>query len=196
MYEHLRGKLAAKSPSEAAVECGGVGYRVLIPLSTFEKLPEPGADCRLLVHLHVAEGVLALYGFATPEERAVFQRVISISGIGPKLALSVLSGMRVGELARAVAEKDVSAVRRIKGVGEKTASRMLLELAGVLDDILLAEADRAPARSRHAGDAVRALVNLGYQRKPAEGMVDRAVAELGESAPVEELIRAALGTSG
>jgi Holliday junction DNA helicase RuvA len=192
MYEHLRGRLVAKSPSSAAIECAGVAYLLRIPLSTFERLPAVGAECTLLAHLHVGQDAWALYGFTTAEERSAFEKMLGITGIGPKLALTVLSGMRPAELARAVADGDAATLRRIKGIGEKTASRILLELKGVLDELLAAPGRAAGVPPPSAADAVSALVNLGYQRRPAEEAVLRAAAELGPDAPAGDLIRAVL----
>ena len=194
MYEHLTGRLAAKSPAEAVVECAGVGYRLRIPLSTFEALPAAGVECRIFTHLHVREDTMALYGFATPEERTAFRRMLGVSGIGPNLALTVLSGMPVGRLARAVADGDAAELTRVKGIGDKTAKRVVLELKGVLDDLAVAE----PARALNpkAADAVSALVNLGYPEQTAEKMVDKAMVDRGDEAPVEEIIRAALAKAG
>jgi len=194
MYEHFAGRLIAKNPSEAVVDCAGVGYRLKIPLSTYEALPGAGRECKVLAYLYVREGVMLLYGFATVEERAAFAKMLAVSGIGPNLALTVLSGMPVAELARVVADGDAGALKRVKGIGDKTAKRVLLELKGVLDDLALA----APARniSPRAADAVSALVSLGYPRRSAEEMVDKALIDRGETAPVEEIIRAALAKGG
>ena len=152
MYEHLAGRLASKSPSEAVVECAGVGYLLKIPLSTYEALPAAGGACRVLAHLYVREDTQALFGFATRQEREVFRKLLGISGIGPTVALTVLSGMPVAELARAVADGNSGALKRIKGIGEKTAKRMVLELKGVRDDLVvpvaspLAGGPRRPTR--------------------------------------------------
>jgi len=194
MYEHLTGRLVAKNPSEAVVECAGVGFRLKIPLSTYEILPVAGRECRILTHLYVREDVMSLYGFATAEERAAFRKMLGVSGIGPNLALTVLSGMPVAELARVVSDGDAGALRNVKGIGDKTAKRVLLELKGVLDDLVVA----APSSrmSPKAADAVSALVNLGYQRRSAEEMVEKVLVDHGEDAPVEEIIRAALAKVG
>ena len=147
MYEYLRGSLASKSPSEAVVDCGGVGYLLKIPLSTYEALPAVGGQCRVLAYLHVREGIMALYGFATAEERTAFLKMLGISGVGPTAALSLLSGMPVAQLARAVADGDAGALKRVKGIGDKTAKRILLELKGVLDGFL----EGAPAAKLASG---------------------------------------------
>jgi Holliday junction DNA helicase RuvA len=171
----LTGTLAEKKPNRLTVDVGGVGYDVLVPLSTFYGIGEPGALVTLRIHTHVREEVIALYGFASALEQDLFERLISTSGIGPKLALAVLSGIDPGELVRAIRTQDVARLTRIPGVGKKTAERIGLELkdrlplagpsaAGQLDDI-------APGEDLR-GDLVSALTNLGYNRQVAEQSID------------------------
>jgi Holliday junction DNA helicase RuvA len=171
----LKGTLVEKSPSRLIVDVGGVGYDVLVPLSTFYGLGDPGSGVALRIHTHVREDVIALYGFASPLEQDLFERLISISGIGPKLALAVLSGIDPAELVRAIRTQDVARLTRIPGVGKKTAERIGLELK---DRMPLAASPAGVETGGEApGDALRddllsALANLGYQRASAEKAVD------------------------
>ena len=178
MIAVLRGSIAEKTPSRVIVDVAGVGYDVLVPLSTFYVLGEPGAAVTLRIHTHVREDIIALYGFMTRLEQDLFERLISINGVGPKLALAVLSGIEPAELIRAIRTQDVARLTRIPGIGKKTAERIGLELK----DRLPAEmqiAEPAPAAST-AGDQLRddllsALVNLGYQRPVAEKAVEKVL---------------------
>jgi Holliday junction DNA helicase RuvA len=174
----LKGTLAEKKPNRLTVDVGGVGYDVLVPLSTFYGIGEPGALVSLRIHTHVREDVIALYGFASVLEQDLFERLISISGIGPKLALAVLSGIDPGELVRAIRTQDVARLTRIPGVGKKTAERIGLELkdrlplappsaAGQIDDL-------APGDDLRS-DLLSALTNLGYNRQVAEKVIDGAL---------------------
>jgi Holliday junction DNA helicase RuvA len=172
---HLRGRILEKQPHRVVVDAGGVGYDVFVPLSTFYRLGETGSETALRIHTHVREDVLALYGFATRLEQDLFERLLSISGIGPKLALAVLSGVEPGELMRAIQSADVARLTSIPGVGKKTAERILLELKDRLPRATAVEetGDRVPASLRD--DVLSALVNLGYHRPLAERAVDAAV---------------------
>jgi Holliday junction DNA helicase RuvA len=178
MIAVLRGSIAEKSPSRVVVDVGGVGYDVLVPLSTFYVLGEPGAAVTLRVHTHVREDLIALYGFITRLEQDLFERLIAINGVGPKLALAVLSGIEPAELIRAVRTQDVARLTRIPGVGKKTAERIGLELKDRLP-ASLQTAGPAPAASTPADqlrdDLLSALVNLGYQRPVAEKAVEQAL---------------------
>ena len=174
MIARLSGTVLEKHPNRVVVDVGGVGYDVQVPLSTFYGLGEPGTGVTLRVHTHVREEVIALYGFASPLEQELFERLISISGIGPKLALSVLSGIDPGELVRAIRTQDVARLTRIPGVGKKTAERIGLELK---DRMPQAAAHGAQPESMEPGSGLRddllsALANLGYQRAAAEKAVD------------------------
>jgi holliday junction DNA helicase RuvA len=169
----VAGRLLEKHPSRAIVDVGGVGYDVQIPLSTFYNLGEPGTDVALRVHTHVREDALALFGFATPLELQLFERLIGISGVGPKLALAVLSGIEPPDLVRAVRAQDVARLTKIPGIGRKTAERISLELRDKLPASLAAVEAASPAA---AGDALRddlisALLNLGYQAPAAQKAV-------------------------
>jgi holliday junction DNA helicase RuvA len=174
----LAGTLVEKHPSRLIVDVGGVGYDVLVPLSTFYGLGDPGSGVALRIHTHVREDVIALYGFASPLEQDLFERLISISGIGPKLALAVLSGIDPAELVRAIRLQDVARLTRIPGVGKKTAERIGLELKDRLPHV--AAAAGAAPEITSPEDALRedllsALANLGYQRASAEKAVDAAL---------------------
>jgi Holliday junction DNA helicase RuvA len=180
----LSGKLGAKNPPQILVEVSGVGYEVDVPMSTFYALPSTGGSVTLFTHLVVREDAHTLYGFASAEERSVFRQLIRVSGIGPRTALAVLSGMSVSDLAQAIALQDAGRLIRIPGIGRKTAERLLLELKGKL-----AEAVGEPTTERGA-DVVNALVALGYSDK--EALV--AVKGLAPDMPLAEAIRAALKT--
>ena len=178
MIAWLNGVLLEKSPSRVVVDVAGVGYNVQVPLSTFYVLGESGAGVRLRIHTHVREDVIALYGFATPLEQELFERLIAISGVGPKLALAVLSGIEPAELIRAVRLQDVARLTAIPGIGKKTAERIGLELKDRLPTALQA-AGQAPidaaAGDHLRDDLVSALLNLGYQRTAAEKAIDKVL---------------------
>ncbi len=178
MIAHLRGRIFTKHPSRVVVDVNGVGYDVFVPLSTYYGLGEVGAEVSLRIHTHVREDALLLYGFATTLEQDLFERLISVSGIGPKLSLSVLSGIEPNELVRAVELKDVTRLTAIPGVGKKTAERIVLELTGRLPLARTGAAAADGAASGPAGvrdDVLSALVNLGYHRPLAEQAVAAAV---------------------
>jgi Holliday junction DNA helicase RuvA len=181
---HLSGKLAAKNPPHVLVEVGGVGYELDVPMSTFYALPATGGAVSLFTHLVVREDAHNLYGFASAEERSVFRQLIRVSGIGPRTALAVLSGMSVADLAQAVALQDSGRLVKIPGIGKKTAERLLLELKGKL-----AESVGEPSTTGGA-DVVTALVALGYSEKEAL----LAVKGLAPDMPLADAIRAALKT--
>jgi holliday junction DNA helicase RuvA len=178
----IAGTLLEKHPSRVIVDVGGVGYDVQIPLSTFYNLGEPGADVSLRVHTHVREDALALFGFASVLELQLFERLIGVSGVGPKLALAVLSGIEPPDLVRAVRSQDVARLTKIPGIGRKTAERIGLELR---DKLPAAMADATPASDGGADvlrdDLISALLNLGYQRAAADKAVGAAL-EAGEKA--------------
>ncbi len=179
MIAHLQGRLLEKHPNRLIVDVQGVGYEVHVPLSTFYGLGEPGAGISLRVHTHVREDALALYGFATTLELQIFERLIAVSGIGPKLALAVLSGIEPADLVAAVRDGDVARLTAIPGIGKKTAERIGLELKDRLPALLPADEAAASASSQAAqslrGDLLSALVNLGYHRPFAERAVDAAL---------------------
>ena len=193
MIAQLRGVLVEKHPGQAIVEAGGVGYDVTVPISTFSHLPEAGAEVRLRIHTHVREDALALYGFLTQDEKALFEKLISVSGIGPKLAVTVLSGLPAADLMLAIRRGEMERLVRIPGVGKKTAERMVLELRDKLPAPAGEEAaaPAAAALSAVDQDVLSALLNLGCARPAAEAAVRKAKAA-GAPADFEPLFRRAL----
>ena len=192
MIALLRGVLLEKHPNQVIVETGGVGYDVTIPVSTFTHLPNPGAEVRLRIHTHVREDALALYGFLTEDEKGLFEKLIVVSGIGPTLAVKILSGMTAPELVHGIRRGDVERLVRIPGVGKKTAERMVLELRDKLPPVMSEEPEvAAAALSAIDQDVLSALLNLGCARPQAEGAVRRAKAA-GGPAEFEPLFRRAL----
>jgi Holliday junction DNA helicase RuvA len=192
MIALLRGVLVEKHPNQAVVDIAGVGYDVTIPVSTYTALPEPGTEVRLRIYTHVREDVLALYGFVSQDEKALFEKLIGVSGIGPTLAVKVLSGMTAIDLIHAIRKGEVERLVRIPGVGRKTAERMVLELR----DKLAAPAGEEPAPPAAAltavdQDVLSALLNLGCARPQAEAAVRKAKAA-GAPADFEPLFRRAL----
>jgi Holliday junction DNA helicase RuvA len=198
MISFLRGTVVEVLPMRLIIEAGGVGYDVHIPLSTYDKLPAPGAQAKVLTHLQVREDAHVLYGFATPEERDLFLLLVNnVSGIGPKLALAVLNGASPLQFRGLVVAGDIAALSRIKGVGKKTAERIVVELrdkVGVSAAWEAASAANAlPPEEQHVNDAVLALISLGYKQAEAHKTV-RAIREKQPKATVEELVKEALKT--
>jgi len=174
MIAHLRGKLLTKRPNQAIVETGGVGYDVAISVPTFSDLPNVGSEIALHIHTHVREDLIALYGFLRSAEKQLFEKLITVSGIGPKLAITILSGMPADEMVGAIRSNDIARLTRIPGIGKKTAERMVLELRDKLPSEGISAAAPVPTISPVEEDVLSALVNLGYQRAAAE----RALASL------------------
>ena len=195
MIAFLRGRLLSKSPSQAIVECAGVGYDATISVATFAALPPEGAEARLHIYTHVREDQIALFGFAEPQEERLFEKLLTISGIGPKLAITVLSGIDADRLVAAIRAADHATLTRIPGIGKKTAERVVLELKDKLDDMAASPA-AAPTHSGPAGDdALSALVNLGYARPIAQRAIETALAKDPAAAhDFEVLFRAAMAT--
>jgi Holliday junction DNA helicase RuvA len=197
MITFLRGKLAEVLPTQVTVDVNGVGYNVLIPLSSYDKLPAPGNPVHLLTHLAVREDAHTLYGFMTAAEREMFRLLINtVSGIGPKIALNILSGISVVAFRGAVANGDVKALSQISGVGRKTAERIVVELKDKIGPTGAWEASSAqrglsPAEQK-INDAVLALMALGFKQLEAHDAVRAAVAALGPEAAVEQIVRACL----
>jgi Holliday junction DNA helicase RuvA len=196
MIAQLRGTILEKHPNQVILDAGGVGYDVQIPISTFTALPEQGATASLRIHTHVREDALLLFGFSTPEEKTVFERLISVSGIGPKLAITVLSGLPTPELISAIRSSDLARLVRIPGIGKKTAERIVLELKDKLTAMDASGkqtpmADAGPAYSTLERDVLSALQNLGCSRPAAEEAL-RKVLEKGAPSEFEPLFRAAL----
>jgi Holliday junction DNA helicase RuvA len=178
MISHLRGTLLEKHPNQVVVDVHGVGYEVTIPVSVYSSLPETGAEVRLHIHTHVREDVLALFGFPSAGDKALFEKLITVSGIGPKLAVTALSGLAATELAGAIRSGSIEQLVRIPGVGKKTAERMILELRDKLDLTGLPErAGAVPVKSSFdpvEEDVISALMNFGATRAAAEGAVNKA----------------------
>jgi holliday junction DNA helicase RuvA len=168
MIAHLRGKLIARHPNQAIVETAGVGYDVTISVPTFSGLPPIGSDVALHIHTHVREDQLALYGFLRPEEKQLFEKLLTVSGIGPKLAITILSGMPAEDMVNAIRGNDVARLTKIPGIGRKTAERMVLELRDKLPpvggEVTPAVSSLTPVQE----DVLSALLNLGYQQAAAE----------------------------
>ncbi|MDD5217326.1 MAG: Holliday junction branch migration protein RuvA [Candidatus Omnitrophica bacterium] len=197
MYHYLEGQLVEKSATSMVIDVNGIGFQLQIPLSTYEQLPSLGQSVRILTHFVVREDCQALYGFYSEEERQIFRLLISISGIGPKSAVTVLSGIPVPELKSAIVDGSVATLQRIAGIGKKTAERIVIELR---EKIVL---DGQRGSSVHAGsgggkqtlidDSVEALVALGYRKQNAKVAIEKAMqASKSEKLTVEELIRASL----
>ena len=190
MIALLEGKLAEKKPERVVLDVQGVGYELHVPLSTFLELPDEGKTVRLRVHTHVREDALQLFGFWSEAERLGFRLLIGISGVGPRLAVSILSGVPVERFVRSIREGDLAALRSIPGVGPKTAQRILVELRDKLDAF---ESVGAPPLGEGVEAAtVSALVNLGYSRGEAEKVVRSALEQLPEAPELETLVREAL----
>jgi len=178
MIALLRGALIEKHPNQAIIDAAGVGYDVTIPVSTFSSLPDVGDVVTLRIHTHVREDALLLFGFATKEEKTVFEKLTSVSGIGPKLAITVLSGLAVADLTAAIRAGQVEKLVRIPGVGKKTAERMILELRDKLEGAVATSASSTPAATASDIDldVISALVNLGCNRPIAEAAIQKAKA--------------------
>jgi len=189
LIANLRGRLLRKGPQEAVVDVSGVGYRVLIPVSTFYRLGAEGAEVSLRVHTHVREDALSLFGFWSAEEQALFERLIEVAGVGPKLAINILSGIEAGELVEALRGADLARLTRIPGVGRKTGERLIVELKDKMPTAPPAEA--AAGGGLRRDDLVSALANLGYSRAEAERSVERALREDGRGG-FEDLLRRSL----
>jgi len=195
MIAHLRGKLLSKHPNQVVVETGGVGYEVNISVPTFSELPANGSEVALHIHTHVREEVIALYGFLRTAEKQLFEKLMTVSGIGAKLAITILSGMAADEMAGAIRGNDVARLTRIPGIGKKTAERMVLELRDKLPAAAGTSAP-IPALSATEEDVVSALVNLGYQRAAAEkalaSVVKNGAAKSGKAGSFDAMFREAL----
>jgi Holliday junction DNA helicase RuvA len=192
MIAHLRGRLLSKQPQQVIVEAAGVGYDVAISVSTYTSLPAEGAEVSLHVHTQVREDTLALYGFLDRNEKRIFERLITVSGVGPKLAITIQSGLPSDRLVAALRAQDHATLTRIPGVGKKLAERLVVELKDKLEDMAVA-APAMAAAGPAAEDVLSALVNLGYQRPSAQKAIEAAVAKdksVGEH--FDALFRAAL----
>jgi Holliday junction DNA helicase RuvA len=197
MIARIKGILIYKSVSHVIVDAHGIGYRIFVPLTTFYELPETGRSVSLNIYTHVKEDALHLFGFHTPEDQGIFQMLISVSGIGPRLALNILSGIPAREFIRAVTQGNLSRLVAIPGVGKKTAERMVLELKDKFHkmDIGGIVAESSTGRERDEAmkeDALSALVNLGYKSATATKVIDRVVAESSGELSLDVLLKEAL----
>ncbi len=201
MITFVHGKLVEALPTQVTVDVHGVGYEVLIPLSSSGKLPSPGSEVKLLTHLAVREDAHVLYGFMTAHERELFRLLIhTVSGVGPKMALNILSGMNVTAFRGAVANGDIKALSQISGVGKKTAERIVVELRDKIGVVAAWEASSAKhglsPEDQKINDAVLALMALGFKQNDAHESVRAALAMLGPQASIEDLVRASLKKGG
>jgi Holliday junction DNA helicase RuvA len=192
MIAHLRGKILAKQPNQIILETAGVGYDVTITVPTFAELPQVGTEIALHIHTYVREDVLALFGFLRPEEKQLFEKLISVSGIGPKLAVTILSGMPADEMVAAIRGNDIVRLTKIPGIGKKTAERMVLELRDKLPPLGADAVTAIPTLTAVEEDVLSALTNLGYQRAVAEKTI-AAIAKSGKADSFEAIFRGALG---
>jgi holliday junction DNA helicase RuvA len=188
MIAHLRGKLIARHPNQVIVDAMGVGYDVTISVPTFSELPVAGSEVSLHIHTHVREDQIALYGFLRPEEKHLFEKLISVSGIGPKLAITILSGMATNEMTAAIRGNDVARLTKIPGIGRKTAERMVLELRDKLSTLGTDQVHVLSSFSAVQEDVLSALMNLGYQRATAE----KALGTVEKNGSFDAMFRAAL----
>jgi holliday junction DNA helicase RuvA len=188
MIAHLRGKLIARHPNQVIVDAMGVGYDVTISVPTFSELPPAGGEVALHIHTHVREDQIALYGFLRPEEKHLFEKLISVSGIGPKLAITIISGMPTDEMTSAIRGNDVARLTKIPGIGRKTAERMVLELRDKLPPAGTDQVHVVPSLSAVQEDVLSALMNLGYQRASAE----KTLSTVEKNGSFDAMFRAAL----
>ena len=188
MIAHLRGKLIARHPNQVIVETGGIGYDVTISVPTFSELPSLASEVALHIHTHVREDQISLYGFLRPEEKQLFEKLITVSGIGPKLAITILSGMPADDMTGAIRGNDVARLTKIPGIGRKTAERMVLELRDKLPPVGADQVHVVPSLSAMQEDVLSALVNLGYQRAIAE----KALSSVEKNGSFDAMFRSAL----
>ena len=192
MIAHLRGKLFSKQPGQAIVEAGGIGYDVTISVPTFTALPAEGSEVSLHIYTQVREDILALYGFHDRNEKRLFERLITVSGVGPKLAITILSGLNPERTIEAIRAHDHATLTRIPGVGKKLAERLVVELKEKLEDLAITAPSARPVAPA-ADDVLSALVNLGYQRPAALKAIESAVEkDKGTGENFDDLFRAAL----
>lgn len=193
MITYLEGTLTELSPTDITLEVNGIGHEIFIPLSSFERLPKIGSRFRILTYLHVREDILRLYGFATHDERDLFKLLISISGIGPRLALIILSGMTVSVIKTAISEGDIQLLCKIPGVGRKTAQRIVIELKERIGGITIKTTQPIPQEKELLlKDATAALMNLGYKQQSAQRAAEKALIENKEIIKLEDLLKKTL----
>jgi Holliday junction DNA helicase RuvA len=188
MIAHLRGKLISRRPNLVIVEAGGVGYDVTLSVPAFSELPSLGSEVAFHIHTHVREDQIALYGFLRPEEKQLFEKLITVSGIGPKLAITILSGMPADDMVNSIRANDVARLTRIPGIGRKTAERMVLELRDKLPPVGADQLQVMPSLSATQEDVLSALLNLGYQR----GLAEKALASVAKDTSFDVMFRASL----
>jgi len=192
MYSFLRGKLVEKDPSKVVIDVQGVGYQLLVPLSTFSECPDVGQPIELKTYLHVREDILGLYGFYCTDEKKMFLALLSISGVGPKVALNIVSHLPFSDLKHIIAEEDTLLLQRVPGVGKKMASRIILELKEkIKDDMDPKNIGESSEKMRSFEDALLALISLGYKRSIAEGALKKVI-QKNEKLDVEQSIRLGL----
>lgn len=192
MYNHFEGKLAVKTPTYAVIDCGGVGYQLNISLNTFSKIPDSG-PCRLFAHLAVREDALVLFGFADEEERELFRQLISVSGVGPGTARMILSSLSPGEIVQAIHSGNVAALRSVKGIGEKSAQRIIIDLKGKIGgENIVSSSSVFAGDNKMRDEALSALVMLGFAKNVAEKAIDKSLRSEGNALSVEHLIKLAL----
>ena len=194
MLSYIRGVLAEKEPTRAVIEAGGVGYELLVPLSTYEKLPRTGSEVKLLAYHCVREDDEMLFGFATEDEKAMFAKLTSVSGVGPKIALAILSGSSIAELAMSIAGGDFKRISAIKGVGKKTAEKICVELKDKVSEFAFSGLDGGPGRTAPPvmRDAVAALRALGFNEETSSKMVADVLAKHPDVDSVEKIIKLSL----
>ncbi len=192
MYNHFEGKLSVKTPTYAVLDCGGVGYQLNISLNTFSKIPDSG-NCRLFAHLAVREDALVLFGFADEEERELFRQLISVSGVGAGTARMILSSMSPSEVVQAIHSGNVNSLKSIKGIGEKSAQRIIIDLKGKFtSDNMPGASISFTGDNKMREEALSALVMLGFAKNMAEKAVDKALKSEGNALSVEHLLKLAL----
>lgn len=197
MIAFLTGKLAEKTPSVVLLDVNGVGYEVFISLTTYDRLPATGSECRLFIHHHIREDAQLLFGFAQKEERSMFESLLNVNGVGPKSALSVLSGLTVGELSMAIADNNVKRISAVHGIGKKTAERIVIELRDKINPIEALATQSGPTDNPQNAvirDTLLALESLGFPQDQARKMVQSACAGLTDITDSQTLLRRALNT--
>ena len=194
MIAHLKGKLTYKSPVEITIDVNGVGYLIFVPLSTFYALPELGSEVSLGIHTHMREEALKLFGFYTTDEKRIFEKLITVNKVGPKLALTILSGMPPADLLSTIDSNDIAKLSTIPGIGRKTAERLILEMRDKLDGLSLELTVKKEPLPQNGlfDDALSALVNLGYKKSQAEQTLKKVYGEEGEESSIENLIKESL----
>ena len=196
MISYLEGKLVEKNPTLVVVDVNGIGYDVNIPVSTYERLDDIGQKAKLLTYQYVREDTLQLYGFFTLQEKETFKLLLGVSGIGPRLALGVLSCISVADFQRSILEEDIDFLTSISGIGKKTAQRLIIELKEKLGKIELKELKIGERIGTKESEAVSALVSLGYGKLEAKKVIQQVIDQSKGQLPVEELVKKALSCSG